>query len=209
MLRATLPSRGFTRSKLSPASAARKNASVVATERLKLAIRSLRAFTRTNSKMSGWSTRSTPMFAPRRRPPCLITEVAASKTPRNETGPEATPGLDLTESPAGRRRENEKPVPPPDWWITAIRLTASKMLSSESSIGSTKQAESCPSGVPAFISVGLLGRNSRRRSAPSKSSRVRATSPPKTDSASATAPATRRQRPSKSSSRRPAASRCR
>ena len=34
----------------------------------------------------------------------------------------------------GRRsdagRENEKPVPPPDWWITAMRLAASKMLSS-------------------------------------------------------------------------------
>ena len=149
------------------------------------------------------------MFAPRRRPPCLITEVAASKTPRKETGPEATPGLVFTASPPGRSRENEKPVPPPLWWITAMRLSASKMLSSVSSIGSTKQAASWPSAVPAFISVGLLGRNSRASSACSKRSLVRATSPPNADSACATAPATRRHRPSKSSMGRPAASRSR
>ena len=40
-----------------------------------------------NSKMSGWSTRSTAMFAPRRAPPCLIVSVATSKMRMNETGP--------------------------------------------------------------------------------------------------------------------------
>jgi len=35
---------------------------------------------------------------------------------------------------------------------------ASKISSIESWTGRTKQALSCPSGVPAFISVGLFGR---------------------------------------------------
>jgi hypothetical protein len=68
--------------------------------------------------------------------------VAASKTERKESGPDAIPWVARTWSPAGRRRENENPVPPPDWWITAMRLTVSKMLSMESSSGSTKHAES-------------------------------------------------------------------
>jgi hypothetical protein len=65
-------------------------------------------------------------------------------------------------SPAGRRRENEKPVPPPLCWMIAACRSVVKMLSRLSSIGSTKQAMSCPRGVPAFMSVGELGRNSRR-----------------------------------------------
>jgi hypothetical protein len=104
-----------------------------------------------------------------------------------------------TRSPLGRSREKEKPVPPPDWWITAMRLAASKMLSRSSSTGSTKQAASWPSGVAAFISAGLLGRNSRRWSAPKKASATGAASPPKDVSAWDTASATRRHSPSKSS----------
>jgi len=38
---------------------------------------------------------------------------------------------------------------------------AVKIDSSESSTGRTKQAASCPSSVPAFMSVGEFGRNSR------------------------------------------------
>jgi hypothetical protein len=38
----------------------------------------------------------------------------------NDTGPLATPVVDRTIEPFGRRRENEKPVPPPDWWISAM-----------------------------------------------------------------------------------------
>ena len=52
-------------------------------------------------------------------------------------------------------------MPPPLLWIRAVFLMASKMDSMESSTGRTKQAESCPSSRPAFIRVGLLGRNSR------------------------------------------------
>ena len=76
----------------------------------------------------------------------------------NETGPEATPPVERTTSPEGRKREKEKPVPPPDWWIFAIRAKVSKIPSIESSTGSTKQAESCPRDRPAFISVGELGK---------------------------------------------------
>ncbi len=75
-----------------------------------------------------------------------------------ETGPEAIPCVDLTISPLGLSLENEKPVPPPDWCIRAIYFRASKIPLIESSTGSTKHAESCPIGVPAFMSVGELGR---------------------------------------------------
>ena len=52
-------------------------------------------------------------------------------------------------------------MPPPLLWMRAVFLMASKMDSMESPTGSTKQAESWPSSRPAFMSVGLLGRNSR------------------------------------------------
>ena len=111
-----------------------------------------------NSTMSGWSTRRMPMLAPRRVPPCLICSVAVLKMRRKETGPEATPPVEPTRLALGRRREKEKPVPPPDLWIMAANLTASKISSMESATGSTKQAESWPRGRPAFMRVGELGR---------------------------------------------------
>ena len=54
------------------------------------------------------------MFAPRRVPPCFTTSVLASYSVMNETGPDATPVVDLTCAPVGRSREKENPVPPPD-----------------------------------------------------------------------------------------------
>ena len=100
------------------------------------------------------------MLAPRRVPPCLIASVAESKTFMNETGPLATPMVERTRSFAGRRRENAKPVPPPDLWMMAVCLIASKMPSIESGTGRTKQAESCWRSRPAFTSVGEFGRKS-------------------------------------------------
>ena len=47
-------------------------------------------------------------------------------------------------------------------WIRAVYLMASKMSSIESPTGSTKHAESCPSSLPAFMSVGLFGMKSCR-----------------------------------------------
>ena len=79
-----------------------------------------------------------------------------------EIGPEETPFVERTTSACGRRREKEKPVPPPLLWMRAVFLTASKIDSIESSTGSTKHADSCWSSRPAFISVGELGRKSSR-----------------------------------------------
>ena len=102
------------------------------------------------------------MFAPRRLPPRRMFSVAQSKIRMKETGPEAVPPVEATRSPAGRSREKENPVPPPDCWIRAISLRESKIPSMLSSTGSTKQALSCPSGVPAFIRVGEFGKKSRQ-----------------------------------------------
>ncbi len=101
------------------------------------------------------------MLAPRRVPPCLMVSVAMSNTRMKEIGPLEIPLVDMTTSLAGRSREKEKPVPPPDLWIRAVYLTASKISSMESPTGRTKQADSCPSSRPAFIRVGELGRNSK------------------------------------------------
>ena len=101
------------------------------------------------------------MFAPRRVPPCFTASVAILNTRIKLTGPEATPPVELTGAPFCRRRENEKPVPPPDLWMSAAFFTVSKIASMLSSTGSTKQAESCPNGRPAFISVGEFGKKRR------------------------------------------------
>jgi len=153
---------GFTRLYSSSLSTAFMKSSVRATEMLKLFSRFVWLLQVMKSRMSGWSTRRMPMFAPRRVPPCLIVSVAASKTVMKEIGPEEIPFVDRTTSARGRRREKEKPVPPPLLWIMAVFLTASKMESIESSTGRTKHAESCCSSRPAFIRVGELGRKSRR-----------------------------------------------
>ena len=68
----------------------------------------------------------------------------------NDTGPLAMPPVLATRSPAGRRRLNANPVPPPLWWISAVSFSVSKMPSIESSTGSTKHADKLlqrPSGV--------------------------------------------------------------
>jgi hypothetical protein len=78
-----------------------------------------------------------------------------------DTGPLATPPVEPTISSEGLKRLKEKPVPPPDWWMMAVFFTDSKIESRESYTGSTKQAASCWSLLPAFIRVGELGRNSR------------------------------------------------
>jgi hypothetical protein len=68
----------------------------------------------------------------------------------------------------GRNRLKEKPLPPPVCWISAATRSVLKMpslaLPMSSSIGSTKQAASWPSGVPAPVKVGLLGKKRRSES---------------------------------------------
>ncbi|SCJ76945.1 Uncharacterised protein [Anaerotruncus sp. 2789STDY5834896] len=100
------------------------------------------------------------MLAPRRVPPCFTASVAILNTRIKLMGPDATPPVEFTVLPLGRSREKLKPVPPPDLCISAACLMASKISSIESATGSTKQADNCPKGRPAFISVGELGKNS-------------------------------------------------
>ncbi len=155
------PERGLTSAYSASCSTARMNASVTATEMLKLLSLASSCLAVMKSRMSGWSTRMMPMLAPRRVPPCLMVSVAASNTLMKESGPDDTPLVLSTRSFLGRTREKENPVPPPLLWMRAVFLTASKMESMESPTGRTKQADSWPSSRPAFMSVGLLGRNSR------------------------------------------------
>ena len=119
------------------------NASVTATERLKLVNSAGSSLTVMNCIMSGWSTLRMPMFAPLRVPPCFIASVVALNTRMKDTGPLARPPVELTRSSAGRSLEKEKPVPPPDWCMMAVSFTASNIDSSESPTGRTKQAASC------------------------------------------------------------------
>ncbi len=65
-------------------------------------------------------------------------------------------------SPLGRSRDSATPVPPPYFCTMAISDAVRMMSSMLSSNGRTKQADSVPALVPAFISVGELGRNSSR-----------------------------------------------
>ena len=101
------------------------------------------------------------MLAPRRRPPCLTTSVVTSKIRMKPTGPEATRPVLRTWSPRGRRWVKVKPVPPPVWWMRDMSRTASMMLRMSSKTGMTKQAANWPRARPAFIRVGVLGKNLR------------------------------------------------
>ena len=142
-------------------SRASMNLFVTPTDMLKLLSFWLTSLQVMKSRISGWSTLSIPIFAPLLVPPCFTASVAVSKTVIKDIGPEDIPFVEPTTSPLGLNLEKPKPVPPPDLCIIAAYLTASNMDSIESSTGSTKHAESCPSRLPAFINVGLFGRNER------------------------------------------------
>ncbi|OQA20681.1 MAG: hypothetical protein BWY60_01151 [Actinobacteria bacterium ADurb.Bin346] len=135
--------------------------SVTPTDKLKLLSFELSSFALMNSRMSGWSTLKIPIFAPRLVPPCFIVSVAALNTVINDMGPLETPFVDRTTSFFGLIFEKEYPTPPPDFCINAVSFKASNIFSIESPTGSTKQAASCWSSLPAFINVGELGRKSR------------------------------------------------
>ena len=157
----TLPVLGLSNSYSPSLSRASIKVSVIATDILKFASSLWSLFTVMKSIMSGWSILRIPIFAPRLAPPCFITSVAVLNTFINDTGPLAMPPVDITLSLLGLNLEKEKPVPPPDWRIRAAFFRDSKILTMESSTGRTKQAASWPSSLPAFIRVGLFGRNSR------------------------------------------------
>ena len=77
------------------------------------------------------------MLAPRRVPPCLTTSVSLSKSCMKESAPEATPWVFLTMSPLGRSWLKEKPVPPPDFWMSDCADRDLVMASMESGMGRT------------------------------------------------------------------------
>ena len=70
--------RGLKSSYSVPFATASMKASVMATEMLKFVAWVRSCLQSMNSRMSGWSTRRIPMFAPRRVPPCFTTSVEAS-----------------------------------------------------------------------------------------------------------------------------------
>jgi hypothetical protein len=114
-VRATRPLRGLRSGNGVPASSAAKNSSLTPTERLKFSSCPGARLALMNSSMSGWSTRSTAMLAPRRRPPARITAVVWSNRCMNDSGPELMPPVDCTRSWRGRSALKENPVPPPVW----------------------------------------------------------------------------------------------
>ncbi len=164
-----LPSRGFTRGRSFPAPRASKKAGIEPHRDVEVAqpARLLRGHELPDIRVPAGEHPHVRTPPP---PPCFTASVALSKTSMNETGPLAMPAVLFTMSPFGRIREKEKPVPPPLLWMRAMWPMVLKMLSMESSTGRTKQAESWPILVPAFMRVGELGRKRRssmmRRNSP-------------------------------------------
>ena len=103
----------------------------------------------------------TAMLAPSRFPPWVTSVETEERCRRTATGPHALPCVVRMGEPFGRMSEREKPVPPPNFCTMAASCAACMMPSMLSLSGSTKHAESVPAPVPAFMSVGEFGRNSR------------------------------------------------
>src|ERR671916_2570347 len=96
-----------------------------------------------NSRMSGWSTSSTTIFAARRvLPPDLIVPAHESAPRMNDTGPEAVPPL-LSGSIDPRMRERLMPEPDPPRKMRPSRVFQSRIDSMLSSTERMKQAEHC------------------------------------------------------------------
>ena len=94
-----------------------------------------------NSRMSGWSTSSTTIFAARRVPPPDLIEPAHASAPRmNDTGPLAVPPL-LSGSIDPRIFERLMPEPEPPRKIRPSFVFQSRIDSIESSTERMKQAD--------------------------------------------------------------------
>src|SRR4051812_26706432 len=110
-----------------------------------------------NSRMSGWSTSSTTIFAARRvAPPDLIVPADASAPRMKDTGPLAVPPLDSS-SLEERIRERFRPAPEPPLKMNPSSLYQLRIESIESSTDRMKQAETCcGDGVPTLNQTGEL-----------------------------------------------------
>src|SRR5215213_9202288 len=110
-----------------------------------------------NSRMSGWSTSSTTIFAARRvLPPDLIVPAQESAPRMNETGPDAVPPL-LSGSIDPRMLDRLMPEPEPPRKIRPSRVFQSRIESIVSSTERMKQAEHCgDSSKPTLNQTGEL-----------------------------------------------------
>src|SRR3954451_8918414 len=111
----------------------------------------------TNSRMSGWSTSRTTIFAARRvAPPDLMVPAEASAPRMKETGPLAVPPLDSS-SLEERMRERLRPAPEPPLKMKPSSLYQFRIESIESSTERMKQAETCcGEAVPTLNQTGEL-----------------------------------------------------
>src|SRR3984893_17041133 len=110
-----------------------------------------------NSRMSGWSTSSTTIFAARRVPPPDLIEPAHASAPRmNETGPEAVPPR-LSGSIEPRIFERLIPEPEPPLKMIPSLVFQSRIDSIVSSTERMKQALHCGlSSKPTLNQTGEL-----------------------------------------------------
>src|SRR5919107_4638319 len=150
-----------------PSSAARMNSSVTRTELLafwyctevmslpprsmsKPASRRARilfsswALVSINSSMSGWSTSSTTILAARRvAPPDLMVPALASAPRMNDTGPDAVPPDERSNSLLPRMRDRLRPAPEPPLKMRPSSRYQFRIESIESSTARMKQALTC------------------------------------------------------------------
>ena len=110
-----------------------------------------------------------PMLAPRRTPPCFTVSVVVLKMFMNETGPRRRRAWSAPSRRRAQLLEGEA-VPPPVWWMMAASVAVFMMPAMESGTSRTKQAASCPEGLPALTRHGVLGTNSRRSMMPESAS---------------------------------------
>src|SRR6201991_4146393 len=110
-----------------------------------------------NSRMSGWSTSSTTIFAARRvLPPDLIVPAQESAPRMNETGPEAVPPL-VSGSIDPRMLERLMPEPDPPRKMLPSRVFQSRIDSIVSWTDRMKQALHCgDSSKPTLNQTGEL-----------------------------------------------------
>src|SRR3954465_7143862 len=118
---------------------------------------SSRALVEMNSSMSGWSTSSTTIFAPRRvAPPDLMVPAEASAPRMKETGPEAVPPDDSS-SLLERMRDRLRPAPEPPLKISPSSRYQFRIESIVSSTARMKQALTCCGAlVPTLNHTGEL-----------------------------------------------------
>ena len=122
-----------------------------------IAFSSSRALHQMKSRMSGWSTSSTTIFAARRvLPPDLIVPAQASAPRMKDTGPDARPPFDRCSFDA-RMRERLIPEPEPPRKIMPSLVFQSRIDSIVSSTERMKQAEHCGcSSKPTLNQTGEL-----------------------------------------------------